>query len=129
MTNQILIVEDSDSTRQALKTVLKLHSYDVVAEAKDGEQAIALYKELQPDIVLMDIAMPKKHGIDAIQEIIKIDKNAKIIAVTALYSPDKIGRIMKAGAKALVMKPFDVANLIKTIQNVAAGLLVDVYGK
>ena len=119
MKDQILIAEDSESTRQALKTVLKHHNYHVIAEARDGEQAVTLYKELQPDIVLMDIAMPKKHGIDAIHEILLYDKNAKIIAVTALYSHEKRVEIMEAGAKALVMKPFDVSNLIKTIHNVA----------
>jgi two-component system chemotaxis response regulator CheY len=121
MTIQILIAEDSNSTRQALKAVLKLHNYDVIAEAKDGEQAVALYKELKPDLVLMDIAMPKKHGIDAIREILEINKKAKIIAVTALYSDEKIEQIYDAGANALVMKPFDVPNLIKTIQNVMIG--------
>ena len=119
MKDQILIAEDSDSTRQAMKTVLRHHDYEVVAEARDGEQAVALYKELQPDIVLMDIAMPKKHGIDAIKEILSMDADAKIIAVTALYSQEKLVEIMEAGAKALVMKPFDVSNLIKTIQKVS----------
>ena len=118
MSTQIIIAEDSNSTRQALKTVLKHHDYDVVAEAKDGEQVIALYKELRPELVLMDIAMPKKHGIDAIREILIFNKDAKIIAVTALYSEEKLDEIMDAGAKALVMKPFDVPKLIKTIQNV-----------
>ena len=115
---QILIAEDSDSTRRALMTVLKHHDYDVIAEARDGEQAVALYKELKPDLVLMDIAMPKMHGIDAIRKILSFDNNAKIIAVTALYSQDKLKEIMGAGAKDLVMKPFDVPKLIKTIQNV-----------
>ncbi|MFW9876698.1 MAG: response regulator [Candidatus Thorarchaeota archaeon] len=118
MTVQILIAEDSNSTRQALKAVLKLHNYDVVGEAKDGDQAVALYRDLKPDLVLMDISMPKKHGIDAIYEILEINKKAKIIAVTALYSNEKIEQIYDAGVHALVIKPFDVPTLIKTIQNV-----------
>jgi two-component system chemotaxis response regulator CheY len=120
MKTQILIAEDSDSTRRTLKSVLELHDYEVVAEAKDGDQAVALYTELKPELVLMDIAMPKKHGIDAIKEILAIEKNAKIIAVTALYSKDNIKKIMEAGAKALVMKPFEVSKLIKTIKDVIA---------
>lgn len=118
MNKQILLAEDSNSTRQALKTVLRHHNYNVVAEAKDGEQAVTLYKELQPDLVLMDIAMPKKHGIDAIREILVFDKKANIIAVTALYSQDKIIKIKEAGAKAVVLKPFDVPKLIKTIKDI-----------
>ena len=120
MNPQILIADDSDSTRRTLKTLLELHNYDVVAEAKDGDQAVTLYKELQPELVLMDIAMPKKHGIDAIKEILAINHDAKIIAVTALYSQENVIRIMDAGVKALVMKPFDVSKLIKTIQDVIA---------
>jgi two-component system chemotaxis response regulator CheY len=118
MNPQILIAEDSNSTRRALKTVLNHHNYEVVAEAKDGEQVVALYKDLKPELILMDIAMPKMHGIDAIREILTINQEAKIIAVTALYSEEKLKEIMEAGAKALVMKPFDVPTLIKTIQNV-----------
>jgi two-component system chemotaxis response regulator CheY len=120
MSAQILIAEDSDSARRALKAVLKLHNFEVVAEATDGEQAVNLFKELKPDLVLMDIAMPKMHGIDAIREILLIDKDAKIIAVTALYSEEMIGEIKEAGPKALVMKPFDVPKLIKTIQTILA---------
>jgi two-component system chemotaxis response regulator CheY len=120
MNIKILLVEDSESTRRALKTVLKYHDNEVIAEAVDGEQAVALYKELLPDLVLMDIAMPKKHGIDAIQEILAINNGAKIIAITALYSEEKKEEILKAGAKALVLKPFDVPTLIKTIQNVTS---------
>jgi two-component system chemotaxis response regulator CheY len=120
MKTRILIAEDSQSTLRALKAVLEHHDFDIVGEARDGENAVELFKELKPEIILMDIAMPKKHGIDAILEILSIDENAKVIAITALYSQEKIDQIMDAGAKALVMKPFDVPNLIKTIQNVMA---------
>ena len=118
MNVKILIAEDSGSSRRALKTVLKLHKFDVIAEATDGEQAVNLYKELKPDLVLMDIAMPKMHGIDAIREILAVDDKAKIIAVTALYSEEKINEINEAGPKAIVMKPFTVPKLIKTIQDI-----------
>ncbi len=121
MKTTVLIAEDSDSTRLALKTVLKFNKYEVVGEALDGEQAVALYRQLNPDIILMDIAMPKKHGIDAIREIKAINPDAKIIAVTALYSPEKRKEVMDAGACALVIKPFDVPDLVKTIENVLSG--------
>lgn len=120
MKKQVLIAEDSESTKQALKTALELHNYDVIAEASDGKQAMTLYKELKPDLVLMDIAMPKMHGIDAIREILKINKKAKIIAITALYSEEKQTEILEAGAKACILKPFDVPNLIKTIKEIIA---------
>jgi DNA-binding response OmpR family regulator len=62
--------------------------------------------------------MPKKHGIDAIREIKTMDQKAKIIAITALYSPEKRKKVMEAGAAALVVKPFDVPDLIKAIEKV-----------
>ena len=113
---KVLIAEDSQSTRLALRTVLEFHNFATVAEAKDGEEAVAAYKKEHPDLVLMDIAMPKKHGIDAIAEIIAFDHAAKIVAITALYSPEKRKAAMDAGAAAVVSKPFDVPDLIKTIR-------------
>ena len=118
MSIKVLIAEDSDSTRKALKTVLKYHDCEVVGEAEDGEQAVALYKNLKPDLLLIDIAMPKKHGIDAIREIKKFDKGAKIIGITALYSPEKRQEVLDVGAAELIVKPFDVPDLIKAIEKV-----------
>ena len=120
MTQTVLVVEDSLSTLKALKTMLRLHDYDVVGEAYDGVEAIRLYQELHPDLVLMDIAMPKMHGIDAIREIMQLDSNARIIAITALYSPDKRRQAVDAGAIALITKPFTVGDLIGSISTVLA---------
>ena len=118
MTIRVLIVEDSDSTRKALKTVMKFHECEVVGEAEDGKKAVSQYKKLSPDIVLMDIAMPKMHGIDAIKEILKIDPKARIIGITALYSPEKKKEVLEAGAKELIVKPFDVPDLIDAIKRI-----------
>jgi two-component system chemotaxis response regulator CheY len=76
-----------------------------------------MYKKLKPDLVLMDIAMPKKHGIDAIREIRSMDPKARIIAVTALYSPEKRNAALEAGAAAVVSKPIDIPELIRTIES------------
>lgn len=116
MKARVLIVEDSDSTRKALKTVMKYHDCQVIGEAEDGKQAVNLYKKLSPDLVLMDIAMPKMHGIDAIREILKLDPKAKIIGITALYSPEKKKEVLEAGAVELIVKPFDVPDLIKAME-------------
>jgi len=112
---RILIADDSEMTRRALKTVLELHDYNVLKEATNGEEAITLYQELKPDLVLMDIAMPKKHGIDAIREIMKKDNQEKIIAITALYSPEKIKEVEESGVHHIITKPFNIPEMIKTI--------------
>ena len=121
MSPTVLIAEDSDSTRLALKTALKFHKFDVVGEAIDGEQAVTMFKELGPDIILMDIAMPKKHGIDAIRELKVIDPQAKIVVITALYSPEKRKEAIDVGASALVEKPFNIPDLINTMEKVLSG--------
>jgi len=113
-----MIAEDSDSTRKALKTVLKFHDCEVIGEAEDGEAAVALYKSLKPDLLLIDISMPKKHGIDAIKEIKKMHPKAKIIGITALYSPEKRQEVLDVGAAELIVKPFDVPDLIRAIERV-----------
>ena len=116
MSARVLIVEDSESTRKAMKTMLLLNEHEICGEAENGEQAVEMYEKTKPDVVLMDIAMPKKHGIDAIREMRQMDPDAKIIGVTALYSPEKKREALKAGASSLIIKPFDVSDLIREIE-------------
>ena len=117
MKNNVLIVEDSKLTSQAISFMLTAHRFSVAGVAGDGEAAVKMYKKLKPDLVLMDIAMPKKHGIDAIGEIRAMDPKARIIAVTALYSPEKRNAALEAGAAAVVSKPIDIPELIRTIES------------
>jgi two-component system chemotaxis response regulator CheY len=117
MSARILLVDDSEPTIKLLKTVLSLHGYAVVGTVNDGSKVLSAYKQLKPDMVVMDLAMPKKHGIDAIAEIMGFDPGAKILVLTALYSKEKRDAAMKAGGFALIEKPFDIPNLIKTLQS------------
>ena len=116
MSARVLIVEDAESTRKAMKTMLLLNEHEICGEAENGEQAVEMYEKTKPDVVLMDIAMPKKHGIDAIREIRQMDPDARIIGVTALYSPEKKREALKAGASSIIVKPFDVSDLIREIE-------------
>ena len=117
MKKRVMIVEDSQSTSRALEVMLKLHDYEVAGNAKDGEEAFTMFQDVKPDLVLMDIAMPKRHGIDAIKDIIGFDSKAKIIAVTALYSPEKRKKALSAGAKLVIEKPIEVPELIMAIKS------------
>jgi len=116
MSARVLIVEDAESTRKAMKTMLLLNEHEICGEAENGEEAVEMYGRTKPDVVLMDIAMPKKHGIDAIREIRQMDPDARIIGVTALYSPEKKREALKAGASSIIVKPFDVSDLIREIE-------------
>jgi two-component system chemotaxis response regulator CheY len=117
---KILIAEDSDVTQRVLKLMLSKHGYDVVAQCTNGKDAVTEYKKLKPDIVLMDLAMPKKDGVTAIKEIIEFDSNAKIIAVSALYRPQMRTDAMNAGAKEYIIKPFEVSELLNAIEKCLA---------
>ena len=109
----VLIVDDASFSRSMIKKIVNELDYaEVVGEATNGNEAIAAYKKLNPDLVTMDIVMPEKDGIKAIDEILKIDKTATIIVVTAVGQETLIMEATEKGAKDFVQKPFDKKELI-----------------
>ncbi|MEW5759324.1 MAG: response regulator [Candidatus Thermoplasmatota archaeon] len=114
---KILVVDDDQHILQMFKDVLGLYGYEVIL-VNDGKEAIAEYKKQKPDLVIMDILMPKVDGIRTTKEILKIDKEAKIIVVTAVTKPGLEKTCLEAGAKAFIMKPFEIYELTDTIQKI-----------
>lgn len=115
---KILIVDDSKTSRKILKSILIENGYEVIGEAKNGEEAISKYKELRPDITTMDITMPVMDGLEALKEIIDIDKNAKVVMVTAAGQKTKMVDAVKYGAVEFLTKPFEAAQIIEIIERV-----------
>jgi two-component system chemotaxis response regulator CheY len=114
---KILVVDDALFSRKMIaKIINKLDYAEVVGEASDGNEAVDLYKELVPDLVTMDLVMPQKDGIEAIDEILKIDKSAIIIVVTAVGQEKLILEATEKGAKDFIQKPFNDDDFI-TILN------------
>lgn len=113
---KVLIAEDSGLTQKVTLYMLEKQGYEVVGQSMNGEDAVRDYEALKPDIVLMDLAMPKKDGISAIKDILVIDPNARIIAVSALYNPEMKENAMKAGAKDYIIKPFEILELLNAIE-------------
>ncbi len=107
----ILVVDDNEKLRSIFRLILK--EYETI-EAKNGLEAVELYKKYSPDIVLMDILMPEMDGIEATKEIIKINSNAKIAAITAYSSKSK--EILEAGAQEVLKKPIRKNILIEKIK-------------
>ena len=105
---KILIVDDNDDLRYLLRIMLAEY---ITLEARNGSEAVGMFKVQKPDLVLMDILMPVMDGIDATKEIIKIDPYAKIIAITAYAS--KAETIIQAGAKEVIQKPMRKKTLLK----------------
>jgi two-component system chemotaxis response regulator CheY len=107
MPTKILIVDDSPQIRKSLREILEKYHYEVVGEAGTGVEAITLFKTLSPDIVILDIIMPQLGGIETLRFLRSMDKNLKIIMMSALDSLDKVKECMKAGAQHYIIKPFE----------------------
>jgi len=113
---RILVVDDSRTSRKILCGLLEDNGYVVIGEAQDGEEAIEKYKELTPDLVTMDITMPKLDGIGALKAIKEIDKDSKIIMITAAGQQSKIMEALKLGAEQFITKPFDKDEILKSLE-------------
>ena len=115
MGNRILIVDDAAFMRMMIKDILTKNGYEVVGEAADGHQAVEKYKEVQPDLVTMDITMPEMDGITALKEIKKINPNAKIIMCSAMGQQAMVIDAIQAGAKDFIVKPFQADRVLEAI--------------
>ena len=117
MTTQrrVLIAEDEALIRLDLKEMLTEEGYDVVGEAGDGEQAVTMAGELKPDLVILDVKMPRKDGIDAAAEITE-GQIAPVVILTAFSQRDLIERAVDAGAMAYLVKPFTKFDLLPAIE-------------
>ena len=112
---KILIADDSDAIRLVLKDILLIGEHELVAEANDGAEAVVLYQQHNPQILLLDLAMPKKDGLTVVKEIMDYDPNAKIILITASDDQKIISECLKRGAKSHISKPFDFNSVLKSI--------------
>jgi AmiR/NasT family two-component response regulator len=112
---RVLIAEDEALIRLDLAEMLTEEGFEVVGEAGDGEEAVALAIELKPDLVILDVKMPKKDGIDAAAEIVS-GQIAPVVMLTAFSQRDLIERARDAGAMAYLVKPFSPADLLPAIE-------------
>jgi len=118
MSNRILIVDDAAFMRMMIKDVLTKNGFEVIGEAENGAKAIEKYKELSPDLTVMDITMPEIDGIQALKEIKKIDPSAKIIMCSAMGQQAMVIEAIQAGAKDFIVKPFQADRVIEAIKKV-----------
>lgn len=116
MPKKVLIVDDGAFMRVLIKGMLEKNNYVVVGEADDGVKGVAMYKELSPDLVTMDITMPNMDGITALREIMAYDSEANVVMVSAMGQEDLVKESILTGAKSFVVKPFDESGLISVLE-------------
>jgi two-component system, NarL family, response regulator LiaR len=115
---RVLVVDDHPIVRRGLCTEINLDpEMQVVGEARDGIEAVALEKELNPDVILMDLIMPQKNGVEATAEIIAANPAAKILILTSFSEEDKIVAAIKAGAIGSIMKDRPSEALLQAIKD------------
>ena len=112
---RVLIVDDASFMRMSIKNMLANYDFEIVGEAENGVMAIEKYKELQPDIVTMDITMPEMDGLEALREIKKIDPGASVVMVSALGQEARMKEATIYGAKGFIVKPFKEEMLISAL--------------
>jgi two-component system chemotaxis response regulator CheY len=115
--SRIMIAEDSEHIRMLLRDILEIENHQLVAEVSDGEEAVKKFREALPDLLLLDLAMPRKDGISVLREIMIINPKAKVILITASGNLKAIQECIQAGASTYILKPFKIDELAITIKN------------
>jgi two-component system chemotaxis response regulator CheY len=118
MSERILIVDDAAFMREMLRDLLSEEGYEIAAEAADGDEAVSAYDEYSPDLVMLDIVMPRKSGLEALREIVARDPEAKVVMCSALGQESLVMEALDAGAKDFVVKPFKPDRAIDVIKKV-----------
>jgi len=119
---RIVLVDDHKIVRDGLKLVLNQEeNLDIIAEGGDGEQAIELVKELQPDLLISDISMPKLNGLEAVEQLKKMSTNTKVVFLSMFDKPEYVTFAAKVGADGYILKDADKDEIVRAINKVLDG--------
>ena len=114
----ILIVDDSRVIRNRVKRVLYNNELSNIHLAENGLECLKLYREVNPDLVILDIILPDMDGIEILEEIFNIDRTAKVIMLSAILSDKNVESAISMGAKACIPKPFDEKSFIQEVNKI-----------
>lgn len=117
---RVMIADDSDAIRMVLQDILSIGGHQIVAEAQNGAEAVEMYSQAIPDVLLLDLAMPKKDGLTVVKEVMSKHPDAKIILITASDNQNIINECLSHGAKSFISKPFDFDRVLKLINELTA---------
>lgn len=113
---RILIVDDADITRALLRTLLRREEYDVVGEASNGEQAIEMAQRVQPDVICLDVDMPKMGGLEVLAQLRQTLPQAAVLMVTAHTERETVQTAIANGAAGYIVKPFNAGRVLASIE-------------
>jgi two-component system chemotaxis response regulator CheY len=112
---RVLVVDDAAFMRKMVSDALAKGGHEVIGEAANGLEAVERYKELAPEVTTLDITMPEKDGISALQDILALDPSARVVMCSALGQESKVLEAIKSGAKDFVVKPFQPERVLDAI--------------
>ena len=112
---EIMVVDDAAFMRVSLIKIIQKAGHRIIDEAENGQEAVIKYKEIEPDLVTMDITMPKMNGLEAVKKITEYDSNANIIMCSAMGQKALVIETIDAGARDFILKPFNERFVLKAI--------------
>jgi two-component system chemotaxis response regulator CheY len=115
---RVLIADDASFMRQMIRDIIEPEGFEVVGEASDGVEVVEKYKKLRPDVVMMDIVMPKRSGLDAVKAIKAEDATACVVMCSALGQDALVSEALQAGARDFIVKPFKPDAVLSTLAKV-----------
>ena len=118
MRKKILLADDTTLFREMIKSALDSEKFQIIGEATDGAMAVEYYKDRKPDLMILDINMPKMNGIDALTEVIKYDPKANIVMCSDQKYENMIVMAIKRGAKDFIIKPFSASDVIAAVNKI-----------
>ncbi|WP_066173279.1 response regulator [Bacillus marinisedimentorum] len=113
----VLVVDDVQFMRAKLKDMLVQGGHEVQCEAENGKEAVSIYKDCKPDLVIMDVTMPEMNGIEALREIKVFDPSALVIMCSAMGQEKLVMEAVEAGAKDFIIKPFEDSRVLDAINH------------
>ena len=116
MKARLLIADDASFMRQMIREIVEPEGFEIAAEAADGVEAVEQYEAVRPDLVTMDIVMPKRSGIDAVRAILEVDPGACVVMCSALGQESLVMEALEAGAKDFIVKPFKPDVVLDTLR-------------
>ncbi len=120
MAKRLLIVDDALIMRKRIKDIAEKAGWEVAGEAANGEEAVEMYRKESPDLVTLDIVMPKMDGVTALKQVLAADPQARVVMISAVDQKEKLSECIGTGAVDFIVKPFDSARLKRLFEKYLA---------